>query len=100
SDAEVAQQALIEAPVCSGMVARSDAGAGWNHALQSSGLRLAVLSGRFAADMRQIAAQTGTWPPPGFFPHLRSFGLRTVAFSPDSAVAERLHEPWRSSGFL
>lgn len=100
ADAEAAQQALIDTPVRAGMVARADREADWNHSLESAGIRLAVLSGRFAADMRQIAGQTDTWPPPGFFPHLRSFGLRTVAFRPDSDVAERLHEPWRSSGFL
>jgi hypothetical protein len=38
--------------------------------------------------------------PPGQLKHLRSFGVRTLAVSPDDPVREQLHAPWCDSGLI
>lgn len=38
--------------------------------------------------------------PPGRLKHLLSFGMRTLAVSPDDPVREQLHAPWRDSGLI
>lgn len=38
--------------------------------------------------------------PPGRLKHLYSFGVRTLAVSPDDPIREQLHAPWRDSGLI
>lgn len=38
--------------------------------------------------------------PPRRLKHLYSFGVRTLAVSPDDPVREQLHAPWRDSGLI
>lgn len=99
-DAKKAQRAWLNAPLRTGLIARARRDVDWKLSLEDNGQRLAVLSTQVSEDLRQIAQECGQWPPPSFLPHLRSIGLRTLVVSPDSAWAEQLHEPWRSSGFL
>ncbi|WP_313622033.1 UvrD-helicase domain-containing protein [Achromobacter sp.] len=95
-----AQDAWRVGPLRKGLIARADPGIDWGFALQAEDERLAVLSRHFVQDVRQIANHCEQWPPPSFLPHLRSIGVRTIAVGPDDPVAELLHEPWRSSGFM
>jgi len=95
-----AQDAWRDGPLRQGLIARADPSIDWGFALQAEDERLAVLSRHFVQDVRQIANHCEQWPPPSFLPHLRSIGVRTIAVGPDDPVAELLHEPWRSSGFM
>ena len=95
-----AQDAWRDGPLRQGLIARADPSIDWGFALQAEDERLAVLSRHFVKDVRQIANHCEQWPPPSFLPHLRSIGVRTIAVGPDDPVAELLHEPWRSSGFM
>ncbi|MCQ9617978.1 ATP-dependent helicase [Paenalcaligenes niemegkensis] len=99
-EAQSAQSAWLDVPLRTGISARADQDIDWRLALEADGQRLGALSRYVSNDLKLIAKQCDKWPPPGFLPHLRSIGLRTLAFTPDSVVAEELHEPWRSSGFL
>lgn len=101
AQAALAAQALIVAGARqTGLLACADAALDWRLALQSSDrIRLAVLSDGLRRDLETISRDCGQWPPPNFLPHLRSIGLRSVAVRPDDPVINRLHEPWRSSGF-
>ena len=38
--------------------------------------------------------------PPSTIRHLHVHGVRTIVLPPDAPEAERLHEPWRSSGIM
>ncbi len=102
SDEAVAAQALWKAaPRHMHLCAATRVEAGWNYVLIDAEKRkLAVLSAAFRNDMRNLATHCGCWPPPGFLPHINSFGLRTMAIAADSPTLDRLHEPWRSSGFV
>ncbi|MBP6018961.1 MAG: UvrD-helicase domain-containing protein [Burkholderiaceae bacterium] len=99
-DARAAQSAWFDVPQRTGISARAERDIDWRLALVKDGVRLGALSRHVTGDLRQIASQCNKWPPPNFLPHLRSVGLRTVVLPPDSGLVERLHEPWRSSGFL
>lgn len=38
--------------------------------------------------------------PPNQLNHLKTFGVRTIAMSPDNPARELLHSPWRDSGLI
>lgn len=100
-DAATAQLAWSLQPVRTGLAAASKADIGYRFALQTKeNQRLGVLSKVVGYDLRKIANAKKVWPPPGFLPHLRSAGVRTMVVRPDDPLLETLHEPWRSSGFL
>jgi hypothetical protein len=101
ADAEASQKRWLSSAVCTDLHARSEADLDWDYVLEGqANQRLGLLSARFKAGLREIARQCERFPPPGFLPHLRSVGSRTVAVRPDDPQLELLHEPWRSSGFL
>lgn len=99
-DARSAQEILEESPSLQNMVATGVPDLDWRHELQADGKRIGVLSERFKSDMKSIANLTSLWPPPNFFPYIRSMGVRTIALKPEDPALDKLHEPWRSSGFL
>lgn len=101
ADALSAQKFLADNSVLQGLFASASRDLGWNFALETSdGLRLCALSEKVKADLREIAKQCESWPPPNYLPHIRSLGLRTIATRADDPIIDQLHEPWRSSGFL
>lgn len=101
AEALAAQQLWRESPVAGDLSARSESALDWDYVLENrEGERLALFSPRFKSDLREVARQCDRFPPPGFLPHLRSVGARTIAVRPDDPQLEQLHEPWRSSGFL
>jgi len=101
AEAEASQNHWFSSGICSDLHARSEAELDWDYVLEDrANRRLGLLSTRFKADMREVARQCDRFPPPGFLPHLRSVGARTIAVRPDDPQLELLHEPWRRSGFL
>jgi hypothetical protein len=101
NDALQSQQGWIDKPFRIGLCARKEASLAWRFALSDkTNLRLALLGVSVDEDLSLIARQTKTWPPPNFLPHVRSVGLRSVVVAPDSPLLDKLHEPWRSSGFM
>nr|WP_200997327.1 UvrD-helicase domain-containing protein [Rhizobium rhizogenes]QCL10444.1 UvrD-like helicase family protein [Rhizobium rhizogenes] len=100
-DARKAQSFIALNPSVQGLYAAAKADLGWNMDLVTPDKqRIAVLTGKVKADLREIAKSTNRWPQPSYLAHVRSIGLRTLAIRPDDPDLERLHEPWRSSGFL
>jgi hypothetical protein len=100
-DALAAQALWLNSPIQKELHARSEARLDWDWVLESAaGTRLGVLAPKFASDVQQIASEMGYWPPPRWFPYLRSIGARSVVIRPDDPQLETLHEPWRISGFL
>ncbi len=96
-----AQQTWIAAPRASGLIARAERSLDWDLVLEDgTGRRLAILSHRVTKGLGEIAEKCQRFPPPGFFPFLRSVGARTMVLKPEDPQLELLHEPWRSSGFL
>jgi hypothetical protein len=100
-DAESAQIFWRNSPVQQTLCARAERELDWGLVLEDAERhRLAALGQQLQSDLRELARLTGTWPPPGFIPHLRSLGARTLAVAPADPRLELLHDPWRSSGFL
>ena len=100
-DAHAAQLIWRESPVRQNLVARANRQLNWDFVLETSErLQLGLLGSHLKFDLREISQRCGRWPPPGFIPHLRSLGARTLAMAPDDPRLELLHEPWRTSGFL
>lgn len=90
------------------LVARASKATGWRHVLtlvdDEEEVPLGRLSRAFADDLWAVAREFPSvgagamLRPPPEFGQLTLHGCRTVALAPDSATAERLHEPWRNSG--
>jgi hypothetical protein len=98
---EQAQSILRSEPRISGLIACAERELDWRLTLQTpQRQRICLLSERIKADLHSIARRIGSLPPPGFFPHLRSVGLRTITLAPDDPALQQLHEPWRTSGFV
>jgi hypothetical protein len=99
--AQAAQQVWAQTPVLQKLHARAEAGLDWDLVLEDEdNRRLGALAASVKTDLRGIAKRRGQWPPPGFLPHLRSIGSRTIVVRLEDPQLELLHEPWRSSGFL
>lgn len=99
--AKKAQERLQRTPVMTNLYASQIRELGWSYALETADkVRLGVLSDKVKADLREVATQCKSWPPPGFLPHIRSIGLRSIAVRADDSITDQLHEPWRTSGFL
>lgn len=97
---QIAQNHLRQAPRQKDMVVCSRGDLDWRLAIQAADRTLlGVMTESLQSDLRSIANECKQWPPPSFLPYVRSVGLRTLAVRPDDPVLERLHEPWRSSGF-
>ncbi|MGN7713494.1 UvrD-helicase domain-containing protein [Agrobacterium radiobacter] len=78
---------------------------GWKYRLASSDMPLAMFSTSFMSDMWNIAKIMGEWSgrklnAPYSINYVRSFGCRTLVLAPDDPQTERLHGPWRQSGFM
>jgi hypothetical protein len=100
-DARKAQDYLAQNPILTGLRAYACKELGWNFAIETSdGVRLGALSEKVVADLKEVAQKCDHWPPPKALAHIRSIGLRSIVLRPDDALAEQLHEPWRSSGFI
>lgn len=96
-----AQQRLLQTPVMTDLFASQVHELGWSFSLETPDkIRLGALSDKVKTDLREIAVQCNSWPPPKYLPHIRSIGLRSIVVKPDDNILDQLHEPWRSSGFL
>lgn len=62
--------------------------------------RIMMLSSHLTRDLFCIAKNLRKRFAPSKIPGLRSFGLRTVAVSPDDPITAALHHPWSESGFM
>jgi hypothetical protein len=101
ADAEATQLRWLQSPIAQSLHARSDRALDWEFVVEDKARqRVALLSRKFKWDLLEMARQCDRFPPPGFVPHLRSNGARTLVARPDDPQLEMLHEPWRSSGFL
>lgn len=101
TEALAAQRLICASPVMEGLFARSIRELEWRLAVETpEKQRIAILGKQINTDLLEIAKRRNEWPPPNFLAHIRSIGLRTIAVRPDDPALERLHEPWRSSGFL
>jgi hypothetical protein len=100
-DARKSQDFLAQNGNLTGLRAFACEDLGWNLAIETSdGLRIGALSDRVVSDLREVAKKCDSWPPPRSLAHIRSMGLRSIVLRPDDPSLERLHEPWRSSGFI
>lgn len=100
-EARKAQLVIALNPSMQDLYAAAKGDLGWNMELVTpEQQRIAVLADRVRTDFREIAKATNRWPQPGYLAKIRSIGLRTLVVRPDDPVLERLHEPWRSSGFM
>ncbi len=52
-----------------------------------------------AKEVRRLTNLPKTLPPKAL-PHLRIYGIRTLAIAPDDPIREKLHAPWRDSGLV
>ena len=96
-----AQNMILTSPVMTGMFAAAVGDLDWKLALRTAEkLRIAVFSEKVKSDLHDIAVRCQKYPPPNYLAHVRSTGLRTMVIRPDDPDLDRLHEPWRSSGFL
>ncbi|MEY9419411.1 hypothetical protein ABIF69_005853 [Bradyrhizobium japonicum] len=99
--ARAAQQVLLKQPIRTDLHAKQQREIGWDFALETADdVRIGALSKKVTADMRQIAGECESWPPPNYLPHIRSIGLRSIVVRPDDSMLDQLHEPWRTSGFV
>lgn len=73
---------------------------------EDGGGHLCYLNPYLGYDLFDIAAfveqyvHLGKKRPPRQLRYLRSFGVRTLAVSPDDPIREQLHAPWRDSGLI
>ncbi|SHL52956.1 UvrD/REP helicase N-terminal domain-containing protein [Sphingobium sp. YR657] len=104
SDAAMAQRWLTKrAGVISQFDLVRDAAQDWNFRLVIPGDNLSVglTSPRLRQDLWEVANVLGKGTqPPNRVPYLRALGSRSLVFAPDDPIAERLHAPWRDSGFV
>lgn len=99
--ARAAQQVLLKQPIRTDLHAKQQREIGWDFALETADdVRVGALSKKVTADIRQIAEECESWPPPYYLPHIRSMGLRSIVVRPDDSMLDQLHEPWRTSGFM
>lgn len=96
-----AQETIMKESRLEKLFASAGESLNWRMQLQTEDKqRIAVLSERVKADLREIAKFTDRWPQPGYLAYVRSIGVRSIVLRPDDPVLSDLHEPWRSSGFL
>jgi len=75
----------------------------WNFRLIVTGdnLSIGLTSPRLRQDLWEVANVLGKGvQPPNRVPFLRALGSRTLVFAHDDPVREKLHSPWRHSGFV
>ncbi|WFU31426.1 UvrD-helicase domain-containing protein [Bradyrhizobium brasilense] len=100
-DALAAQARLRKTPVMTEMYAHAVRELDYRYALRTADReRVCFLSRHFKDDLYSVAKSCGRRAEPGYLAYVRSIGIRTLAVEPDDPVLERLHEPWRSSGFM
>ncbi|WP_316356865.1 UvrD-helicase domain-containing protein [Devosia sp.] len=100
-EAQKAQDIIRTTPRLEKLYASGTEALNWRLQLQTEDKqRIAVLSERVKADLREIAKFTDRWPQPGYLAYVRSIGTRSVVLRADDPLLNSLHEPWRSSGFL
>ncbi|MFN3352696.1 MAG: UvrD-helicase domain-containing protein [Brevundimonas sp.] len=101
AEAAAAAQKRVARSATLPLRARACADLDWRFALETQdGERLAVLSDAVTKDVKAVVNRMNVWPPPSQLSWLRSLGTRTVAVAPDDPLIDRLHEPWRTSGFM
>jgi hypothetical protein len=93
-----AQHAWLTNPRRADLLIRKEKALDWDFVLCDGDLRVAGLSAAFARDMWDIGKARKNWV--NWLGHARSMGLRTIAVAADSPQLERMHAPWRSSGFV
>ena len=90
------------------LIAKNDADTGFVYRVQEDGKNqcIATLSQSVNSDLFMIGKDIQATlkgrrrRPPNTIPHLHVRGVRTIVLPPESPEAEKLHEPWRSSGIM
>jgi hypothetical protein len=101
ADALMAQRQILAAPVMTRLFAHTAKDLGWRMAVRTTDqVRICVLSKLLNDELYEVTKIVGRKVTPQYLPFIRSLGIRTVAVGPEDPILDRLHDPWRSSGFM